>query len=99
MLKSALLFYQKLNEDLKKIGCEINTYDPCIMNKNVGGSQLTITWHVDDLKVSHKDLSEVTKIIEHLQGIYGDKMTVRRGKVHDYLGMTLNYREKDILKV
>ena len=61
--------------------------------------QLIITWHVDDLKVSHKDQSEVTKIIEYLQGIYGDKMKVRRGKVHDYLGMILDYREKGVLKV
>ena len=66
MLKSAMLFYLKLVDNLKKIGCEINPYDPCVMNKNVGGSQLTITWHVDDLKVSHKDPSEVTKITEYL---------------------------------
>ena len=75
MLKSVLLFYWKLVDNLKKIGCEINLYDPCVMNKKVGGSQLTITWHVDDLKVSHKDPYEVTKIIEYLQEIYGDKMT------------------------
>ena len=99
MLKSALLFYQKLVEDLKKIGCEVNPYDPSVINKNVGGSQLTITWHVDYLKVPHKDQSEVKKIVEYLQGIYGDQMTVRRGKVHDYLGMTLDYSEKGVLKV
>ena len=41
----------------------------------------------------------MTKIIEYLQGIYGDKTTVQRGKVHYYLGITLDYREKGVLKV
>ncbi len=33
MLKSTLLFYKKLVEDLKSVGFEINPYDPCVANK------------------------------------------------------------------
>ncbi len=33
MIKSALLFYQKLIADLQSISFEINPYDPCIANE------------------------------------------------------------------
>jgi len=33
-------------------GFVLNPYDPCVANKGVvKGKQLTIVWHVDDLKV------------------------------------------------
>ena len=45
---------------------------------------MTVTWHVDDLKVSHKDPQEVIKFAEYLCTVYGKKLTVKhRGKVHD----------------
>ncbi len=52
MLKSALLFYQKLVADLTSLGFELNPYDPCIANKTVKGKQLTVLWHVDDIIVA-----------------------------------------------
>ena len=60
MLRAALLFYRKLRADLEDMGFEVNPYDPCVANKIVNGSQCTIVWHVDDLKVSHKDEGVVT---------------------------------------
>jgi hypothetical protein len=48
MMKSALLFYRKLVSELKKMGFDINSYDPCIANKMVNGTQMTIRWHLDD---------------------------------------------------
>ena len=36
-------------------GFVINPYDPCVVNKVVNGSQFTIMWHVDNLKMSHID--------------------------------------------
>jgi hypothetical protein len=42
MMKSALLFYRKLVSELKKIGFEINPYDPCVANKMVNGTQMMI---------------------------------------------------------
>ena len=56
MLKSALLFYQKLKGDLEGVGFQINPYDPCVANKMIDGEQMTIIWYVDDLKASHKTL-------------------------------------------
>ena len=46
--------YKKFQKDITEYGFEINPHDPCVANKMVNGKQLTITWHVDDLKASHK---------------------------------------------
>ena len=35
MLKSALLFYQKLRDDFESNGFQINPYDPCVANKTI----------------------------------------------------------------
>jgi hypothetical protein len=65
-------------------------YDPCVVTKTVNRKQMTICWHVDDLKVSHADDKEVTKIEKWLKGLYGN-VSVSRGKKHTYLGMQLEY--------
>ena len=49
LLKSALLFYLKLVEDLERYGFELNPYDPCVANKVVNGEQMTVVWYVNDL--------------------------------------------------
>ena len=46
---------------------------------------------MDDLNVSHKDNNTVTALAEKLAEIYGPKTTVYRGKVHEYLGMDINW--------
>ena len=66
-LKSALLFYEKLVGDLEVYGFRINPYDPCMANNMIGGKQLTVCWHVDDLKISCVDANEVTKMIQWLE--------------------------------
>ena len=90
-LQSALLFYRKLRSELEAYGFTVNPYDPCVANKMINGKQTTVTWHVDDLKISHMDSNEVTKCIEHFKKIYGNRMTVHRGKVHEYFGMDMDY--------
>jgi hypothetical protein len=65
-LRSALLFYEKLVRDLMSQGFDINQYDPCVANKLVNGEQFKPTWHVNDIKMSHKDSNEVTKVIVKL---------------------------------
>lgn len=98
MLKSALLFYRKLVKDLESVGFTINPYDPCVANKTSYGSQMTVVWHVDDLKVSHMDPARVTKFCEWIQTIYGP-CKVDRGKVHEYLGMNLDYRTPGVVRI
>ena len=62
MIRDTLLFYKRLRSDLENMGFKINPYDPCVANKMVNGHQMTIFWHVDDLKVSHKDENSVTAL-------------------------------------
>ena len=50
-------------------------------------------WHVDDLLVSHKDSFEITKLAVYLEDIYRG-LSIKRGKVHDYLGMTLDFSKR-----
>ena len=92
-LKIALLLLKKLSASLKMRGFEINPYDWYVANKDINGSQCTIVWHVDDLKITHKDSAVVDKIIVSLKSEYGQvgEMTVYRGKKHDYLRMTLDF--------
>ena len=101
MMRSSLLFYKKLVKDLTDIGFEVNPYDPCIANMMVDGKQLTVTWHVDDLKISHQDKAVVDEFIQWICNKYEDVTPVKpsRGKVHDYLGMTLDYSEAGKVKI
>ena len=63
------------------------------------GKQMTVTWHVDDLKVSHEDPLQITLFAQYLAHIYGEKLTVKRGKLHDYLGMDLDYSTPGKLRI
>ena len=50
-LQASMLFWKNLTGTLINMGFEINPYDWCIANKLVNGKQLTIAWHVDNLKI------------------------------------------------
>jgi hypothetical protein len=49
-LLGAILFYKKLSKQLIDWGYEPNCYDRCTFNKMIDGNQITIHFHVDDLK-------------------------------------------------
>jgi len=55
-----------------------------------------VIWHVDDLKISHVEKDMVEAILKYLGNRFGKDrlLTMTRGKVLEYLGMTLDYREK-----
>ena len=94
LLKSALDFYLKLRGDLGSIGFEVNPYDPCVANKTIQGTHMTVVWHVDDLKVSYVKPEVNTQFANCMRGIYGEKLAVHRGKVHDYLEMDMDWSKK-----
>lgn len=102
-LRASLLFYKKLVRDLKSIGFVVNPYDPCVANKTVDGKQMTVVWHVDDLKISHMVVKEVDNFIQWLRDMYEEeeigKIKVSRGKIHDYLGMTLDFSSEGEVKI
>ena len=100
-LNASPLFWQKLSATLRDDMCfTVNPYDWCTMNRIINGKQCTILWHVDDIKVSHVDPQVVTSILEEINDWYGEisPLTVTRGKIHDYLGMTIDYTKKGEVK-
>lgn len=70
-------------------------------NKTVNGHQCTVTWHIDDLKISCKDPTVVEDLVDKLSERYGKHkaLTINRGKIHDYLGMILDFSDKGKVKV
>ena len=92
IMKAALLFYLKFVEILTSIGFVLNPYDYYVANKIIDRHQLTVVWHVDDLKISHQNENVVTRMIIWLRKTYEvlfydgtGAMTVHRGKIHEYL--------------
>ena len=49
---ASLLYYCKFAKSLTNIGFEIKLYDPCVANKVIEWSQLTILFHIDYCKMS-----------------------------------------------
>ena len=99
LFKSALLFYKKLVKYLESFGLKTNPYDTCIVSSIINGKHMNVTFHVDDLKVYHKDTIHIDKFVCHISSIYGKKLKVKRVKVRDYLGMDLYFSEKGAAKV
>jgi len=91
-LQAALLFWKDLTTKLQEWGFTINPYDTYVGNKDMEGTQCTILWHVDDLKISHVIPAVVNEIIVLLNEQHGKHapLTVNRGKVHDFLGIVFS---------
>ena len=101
MLTASLLWYLKFRKDLEGIGFEFNPYDPCIANRMRVGAQHTVRFHVDDLLSSHVNPKVNDKFASWLEKMYGKYKAVEptRGKVHDYLGMIVDFSEDEVVKI
>jgi hypothetical protein len=60
---------------------------------------MMVTWHMDDLKVSHIKPFQVTKFATYLATIYGNSLVVHCGPVYGYLGMDLNISQPSIAQI
>ena len=62
------------------------------MNKIIDNKQCTILCHANDLNTSHVSPTVVSSVLANIDAEYGkiSKMTITRGKVHKYLGMTID---------
>ena len=63
------------------------------MNKTIDNKKCTILWNIDDLKTSYVDPDVIYSVLADIDAEYGNiaKMTITRGKVHKYLGTTIDY--------
>jgi len=95
-LNATILSYKKLVGHLGDWDFEMNPYEACCWNMYMDNKQFTIVFHVDDMKLSHINKLFVTNIIRQLEAVSAklDPMKMTRGKVHQYLGMTIDYRSK-----
>jgi len=100
MLIASLLWYQKFREDLESIGFKFNIYDPCVANRMINNKQHTIRFHVDDILSSHVDSEVNDGFLQWLNKMYGSvkEVSAKRGDVHKYLGMIIDFRSKGKVK-
>jgi hypothetical protein len=101
-----LLYCRKFVKSLTDIDFIINPYDPCVANKMIEGEHMTICFHVDDCKLNHRKKTVMDRMIGYLrqeyESIFKDgcgAMTASRGKIHKYLGMTLEYSVPGQVKI
>lgn len=105
---ASLLYYCKSTDSLRTKGFISNPYNPCVWNKEVHGKILTIYFLlVDDcnlLHVSSEALEElVAWLLKDYESIFFEdgsgKIKVHWGKVHKFLGMTLNFSTKSQVSI
>ena len=75
------------------MGYQQNEYDWCVMKNIINDKQYTTIWHVNDLKTSHVYPSVIYIVLAEITEEYEkiEKMSIKRVKVHKYLGMTIDY--------
>jgi len=92
-------FWKLLSETLQEWGFTLNPYDIRVANKNIE-EKCTIIWHVDHLKISHRKKEVVEDILKKLNDKFGQEspLTTCQGKVLEYLGMKIDYRQQGKVK-
>ena len=98
IIKASLLYHKRFVKDLKPIGFVLNIYNSCVANNILQDKQLTVFWHVDDLKYSHIYPALVTKmgylLKKTYERVFNDVyclMKIAHGKIYEYLNMTLDF--------
>ena len=98
-LKAARLWWKEFSTHLtEQMGFTLNPYENCVANKDIEGSQCTIIWHVDDLKISHRSKEVVKEVVKQIEGKYGT-MTGTIGTKHTYVGMDFEFLESGTVTV
>jgi hypothetical protein len=74
-----------------------------VANRTVRGKQHTVTCHVYNLKSSHEDPEVNNEFYKLLEKTYGNpsvaKVKAKRGKIHNYLAMKLDFTEDGKVEV
>jgi hypothetical protein len=97
-IESAKLWYDDIAKTLIELGYTRNPVDQCVFNKGPLATQCTVCLHVDDLKITSRDAAAIESLIQGLTDKY-QTLTVHRGKVHSYLGMTFDYSQPKKVKI
>ena len=84
-LLGVIIFYIKLSKHLIDHGFIHNKYDMCTFNKIANGKQITVQFHVDDLKVLYKDQDVLKDFLSNLRDKFRqeDELTKNKGLIHE----------------
>ena len=97
-VEAANLWYNHLRATLVAYGMEENSYDPCVFNKLVGGVQLSIMVHVDDLMSTCKEEQHLGDLLAFLRKTYKEVKSANGPRV-DYVGLTFDFAEGGTVSV
>ena len=97
-VESAKLWYEHFRACIEKIGFTANPKDICVFNKTVDGTQCTIGVHVDDQMITCSSSDLLINTISRIKSMFKET-TETYGKVHNYLGMTMDYSSRGFVKI
>ena len=89
-VESSRLWFEKIAGDLMELGFKQNEYDHCVFNRGDAPSQTTVAIHVDDMFISAPSEADIDLLLSELYAKYSN-LSIKRGKVLDYLGMTFDF--------
>ncbi len=94
-LQGVLRFWEDLSYYLTGLRFKQNPYDWCVTNREIEGTQGTVLFYVDDIQLSHVNEEVSLNTVKDLAARYGKvkDLTVTRGDVHDFLGVTFDFSE------
>ena len=103
ILVSLILYYKNFREDIEGIVFQVNPYDICVANQIKSENQQTVTNTVDYLIYRHVVPKINDKFVEWCEETYvSDNLghvKVARGKIHDYLGMIVDFTQEGALNI
>lgn len=94
--ESALLWYNNITKLLQDHGFQINQYDHGVLNLIKENVQITVIVYVDDLIIASVNNNNIDYVIKLLKDQYKE-ITVNRGDIHNYLGMTMKINDKKVV--
>ena len=97
-IESALLWYNHINNTLTSEGFKANPCDQCVFHKGSGKDKITVCVYVDDLLIVSNGQKSADLVVAYLEKAYKEIKCVR-GKVHSYLGMTINMNERGCVSI
>ena len=98
-VESARLWYEQLSRDLEQLGFKKNLADICVFNQlESDGKLTTIAVHVDDMMLTASTEEYIDMLIRQLEALYPN-LSVQRGRVLDYLGMTFDFNTAGKVKI
>ena len=95
LLESGRLWFENIKQALLDYGFRQNRKDPCVFILFLTPHCLIVCLYVDDLLMIASITSIAEDFISFLRFRYND-LTINAGKIHSYLGMNLEFRERSV---